>query len=62
MFRFTVTASNPADNSRGYESNAILAYKKAVNIAKEARGGAIITVDDLENGNTLFHTESVIGK
>lgn len=62
MFRFTVTASDPTNNDRGYEKNAILAYKKAVQIAKGIDGGAIITVDDLENTNTLFHTESVIGK
>jgi hypothetical protein len=62
MFRFTVTASNPVNSSVGYQSNAILAYKASVELAASLPGGAIITVDDLESGNTLFHTESVIGK
>lgn len=62
MFRYTITASNPAQSAVGYEANAILAYKKSITRASQIEGGAIITVDDLESDNTTFHTESVIGK
>lgn len=57
MVRWTLTSRHGKTN--GYESNAIMAYKKAVANAQECDGGAIITVDDTETDNSIFHTEHV---
>ena len=61
MVRYTVT-SRDGSKVHGYEANQIEAYKKARTIAEGKIGGGIITVDDLETDNTVFHTESVMGK
>jgi hypothetical protein len=58
MVRWTLTTRD-GGKVHAYESNAVLAYKKAIETAQGCNGGGIITVDDLESANTLFHTEAV---
>lgn len=58
MVRWTLTTRD-GGKVHAYESNAVLAYKKAVEVAQTSSGGGIITVDDLETTNTVFHTEAV---
>jgi len=61
MVRWTLTTRD-GGIVHAYESNAITAYKKAVETAEQCIGGGIITVDDLETKNSLFHTEAVAEK
>lgn len=58
MVRWTVTARDGV-KERGEEPNAVLAYKASVALAQQKDGGAIITVDDLDTTNTVFHTEVI---
>ena len=58
MVRYTITTRD-GGKVHGHEANAILAYKEAVKQAERCSGGGIITVDDLETTNTVFHTESI---
>jgi len=60
MYRWTATTRN--GKTRG-EAKTIEAAKLAAGkVCEAAPGGGIITVDDLESGNTTFITESVQGK
>jgi hypothetical protein len=60
MYRWTATTRN--GKTRG-EANTVEAAKAAARaVCQAAPGGGIITVDDLEGGNTPFHTEAVQGK
>jgi hypothetical protein len=61
MVRWTLTTRD-GGKVHAYESNAVIAYKKAVEAAEQSIGGGIITVDDLETSNSLFHTEAVSEK
>jgi hypothetical protein len=58
MTRWTLTTRD-GGKVHGYEPNAILAYKTALSVAEGSNGGGIITVDDLETKNSIFHTEAV---
>lgn len=58
MVRWTLTTRD-GGIVHGYEPNAILAYKESVKTAKTCKGGGIITVDDFETKNSIFHTEAV---
>jgi len=60
MYRWTATTRN--GKTRGEAKTVEAAKEAARKVCQTVPGGGIITVDDLESGNTTFITESVQGK
>jgi hypothetical protein len=60
MYRWTATTRN--GKTRGEAKTVEMAKVAARAVCESAPGGGIITVDDLEGSNTVFHTEAVQGK
>ena len=59
MYRWTATTRN--SKVRGEAKTLEAAKEAARKVCQSTSGGGIITVDDLESGNTTFITESVQG-